>query len=77
MKRNQSLAIGDRVRYSRQWLQSTGQYAGDCANAKGVVIGLKPFGDNALAEIDWNNPDIPSRVLACNLSTVKQVQLGE
>ena len=64
--------VGDRVSYKASFLRSTGQFTGDLPHARGVVTEIKPLGDNALAVIDWGNPDIPSRVLVSNLSKVTQ-----
>jgi len=72
------MEIGNTVQYSKNWLRNTGQYTGDiCFDtgdicfAKGVVKELEPFGKNELATIEWDKPDIPERVLACNLKRVK------
>lgn len=66
------------VGYSKQFLQSTGQYTGDVPFARGKVTALLPLGsDTVLAEIDWDKPDLPPRVNVKNLSTIKQIQLGE
>lgn len=77
-RRTQPIQVGDTVGYSKQFLQSTGQYTGEVPFARGRVIALHQIGNNVvLAEIDWNNDDLPPRVNAKNLSTVKQIQLGE
>lgn len=62
--------VGDKVRYAVKWLRSTSQYTGPIANAKGVVTELQPFGDNALAVIDWGGEDLPTKVLTSNLTVV-------
>ena len=77
-KRTQAIKVGDTVGYSKQFLQSTGQYTGDVPLARGKVTALHPIGsDVTLAEIDWDRPDIPPRVNVKNLSTVKQIQHGQ
>jgi len=76
--RTQPIKVGDMVGYSKQFLQSTGQFTGDVPLARGKVTVLLPLGgDTMLAEIDWDKPDLPPRVNAKNLSTIKQIQLGE
>lgn len=66
------IGVGDQVRYSRQWLQSTGTFTGDLPRAKGVVTAIKDYGSTKIATIDWGNPEIPERVNVANLSKVKQ-----
>lgn len=70
MSRSQAIQVGDRVCYSKRFLQSTGQYSGDVPQARGTVTALTPVGSNILADIDWNDPEIPSRVNVANLSRV-------
>jgi hypothetical protein len=71
-----SLKVGDRVRYSRNFLRSTGQYTGDVPFAKGRIVGFEVLGPvsdpdvTKLAEIDWENCDCPPRVNVYNLSRV-------
>ena len=62
--------IGDKVAYSVQFLQSTGQYTGEIPAARGVITGLKNLGSTTLAEIDWGNDNIPPRVNTTNLAKV-------
>ncbi len=77
-KRTQPIRVGDTVGYSKRFLQSTGQYTGDAPFARGKVTALLPLGsDTTLAEIDWDKSDLPPRVNVKNLSTIKQIQLGE
>lgn len=62
--------VGDKVRYSVAWLRSTGNYAGDVANAKGVVTAIQPLGTTSLAVVDWGNPNVPAKVLTSNLTII-------
>ncbi len=71
-KRVSKIAPGDKVAYKASFLRSTGQYTGSLPHARGVVKELKPFGDNALALIDWDTADAPERVLVSNLSKVTE-----
>lgn len=72
--RTQPIQVGDRVAYSKRFLQSTGQYTGDVPHARGTVAALVPLGkDTTLAEIAWDTPDLPTRVNVKNLTTVKQI----
>ena len=63
---------GDEVAYSVQWLASTGQSHSDLSHARGRVVRLVPFGQDGryLVEIDWDNEDIPNKVLDANLAHV-------
>lgn len=76
--RTQSIMVGDVVGYSKHFLQSAGQYTGDVPFARGKVTALLQLGsETMLAEIDWDKPDLPPRVNIKNLSTIRQIQLGE
>ena len=76
--RTQPIQVGDTVGYSKTILQSTGQYTGDAPFARGKVTALVPVGAEViLAEIEWDKPDLPSRVHVKNLSTIRQIALGE
>ena len=60
--------IGDRVQYARQWLRATGQLAGDVPHASGRVVSLQPISAALdLAVVEWNRPDVPTKVLTSNL----------
>jgi hypothetical protein len=77
-QRVQPIKVGDVVGYSKAFLQSTGQYTGDAPFARGKVTALHPLGtETILAEIEWDKPDLPDRVNVKNLSTVRQITLGE
>jgi hypothetical protein len=76
--RLQAIQVGDVVGYSKAFLRSTGQYTGDAPFARGKVTALHPLGtETILAEIDWDKPDLPSRVNVKNLSTVRQITFGD
>lgn len=76
--RTQDIKVGDFVGYSKTFLQSTGQFTGDAPHARGRVVALHPLGaDTILAEIVWDKADLPSKVNVRNLSTVRQIALGE
>jgi hypothetical protein len=76
--RSQPIQVGDTVGYSKGFLQSTGQHTGDVPFARGKVTALHPVGtETILAEIEWDRPDMPTRVNTTNLSTIRQIQLGE
>lgn len=70
--RSQPIKVGDRVCYSKRFLQSTGQYTGDVPHARGVVTEIVPLGETTIAEIEWTFPDIPQRVNVANLSRVTE-----
>ncbi len=71
------IEVGDKVCYSRQFLQSTGQLTGDAPFARGVVTKIVPLGETSLAEIDWDTSDLPQRVNTANLSKVTGKGIGE
>lgn len=76
-KKVANIQVGDRVAYKASFLRSTGQYTGDLPFARGTVTEMKTLGDNTLAVIDWQNPDIPEKVLVSNLSKVTQRGLAD
>jgi hypothetical protein len=53
------IKVGDRVRYAKAFLQSTGQYCGDAATATGTVTSIAPFA-GGLATVDWHNDNVPA-----------------
>jgi len=59
--------VGDQVAYSAGWLRSIGAYSGDLPHARGVILSLKDVGPMTIADVDWKNGDIPSRVNTANL----------
>jgi hypothetical protein len=71
------IEVGDKVCYSRQFLQNTGQLTGDVPFARGVVTKIVPLGETSLAEIDWDTPDLPARVNTANLSKVTEKGISE
>jgi hypothetical protein len=76
--RKEPIKEGDRVAFSKQFLQGTGQYTGDMPHARGTVTGLKsPGSDTTVAEIEWDTPDVPAPVNVKNLTTTKRIALGE
>lgn len=72
VKRTSPIQVGDRVAFSKQWLQSTGQLTGDIPFARGTVKELKPLGETILVTVDWNDPNIPQKVNVSNLSQVTE-----
>ena len=65
-----ALQIGDNVAYSASFLRSIACYAGDMAHARGVITDIKPLGERQLVSIDWDRPDIPTKVISANLAIV-------
>jgi len=64
------MKIGDKVRMSREWLRNTGSYTGEVPHAKGTVTAIRAMGRASVAEVDWDTPEAPSRVLVGNLVKV-------
>ena len=52
------------------YLRSTGQFTGDVLFARGVVESIKDLGGLRIANVNWGDPDIPSKVNVKNLSKV-------
>jgi hypothetical protein len=70
-----SLMVGDIVKYSRAFLQSTGMYTGSVPHATGKIINLSGTKDFILATIEWNDPDLPKRVNVKNLVLKSRLHL--
>lgn len=70
--RTQPIQPGDVVCYSAKFLRSISCYTGDMPQARGKVTGLVPLGEVTLAEIEWNSPDLPTRVNVKNLSRITE-----
>lgn len=71
--RTAPIKVGDIVAYRADFLRNTGQQTGDMPAARGKVVSLKQLSEETtIAEIDWGNPDIPSKVNVKNLSRVGQ-----
>jgi len=64
-----TIKIGDKVGYSRRWLRSTGTYTGPIPMARGIVTEL----NGMIAVVDWNNPEIPTKVHVSNLAQIGSV----
>jgi len=73
-RRAQGVNVGDRVAYSRQFLQQTDQYTGDVPHARGTVTAIQEGknGSPAIATVDWNLGDLPSRTLLAILVRVTE-----
>lgn len=68
--------VGDRVAFSRAFLQSTFQFTGWPPFARGTIMELVPCGPVTLATVEWNNgPDQGQRVLTSNLVLASRVHL--
>lgn len=68
--RTSPVQAGDKVAYSKRFLQSIGCHIGGMASARGVVIAIVPVGEVALADIAWDTPDLPERVNVRNLNRI-------
>jgi len=69
--RTSPVQAGDKVAYSKRFLQSIGCHISDMASARGVVTAIRLLGEVILADIAWDTPDLPERVNVRNLSRVK------
>jgi hypothetical protein len=68
------IQAGDTVAYSHKFLQSIGVLTGEMPRAKGRVEALVPVGrELTLAEIEWDQAELPKRVNVKNLCKVESV----
>lgn len=56
------LKLRDTVRFSSEWLRSTGSHSNEMAQAKGTIVGLVALGSTTLALVEWDKPDLPDQV---------------
>ena len=64
-----TVAVGDKVAYSVQFLKAIGMQHSDLAHDRGVVRSVEPLSASSLvAEVDWGHER--SRVLVSNLARV-------
>jgi hypothetical protein len=77
VERTSPIQVGDKVCYSKSFLQSTGQYTGDIPFARGVVVSIDTYGTLRLATIDWGDNNIPPKVAVNNLSKVTDKGIRE
>lgn len=66
------MQIGTKVMYSRKWLKSTGSYTGVLPFARGTIINIIDLGATKLAEIEWNDENVPKKVNINNLHEVSK-----
>jgi hypothetical protein len=71
------MQIGDKVCYSKKFLQSIGAYSGDIPLARGTITNLVQLGAMTLADIDWNDPEMSPKVNICNLSKITNKGIEE
>ena len=63
--------VNDKVAYSVDFLRSIGETTGEMPFARGIVVKVSEFTTNRqLVTVDWDNEDIPAKVLNCNLAIV-------
>lgn len=70
--RTNPIKVGDKVCYSKRFLQSTGQYTGDLPFARGIVTALKSYGEMTIATVDFGGDDSEAKVAIANLSRVTE-----
>ncbi len=62
------MKVGDRVRYSGNFLRSVGILYGELPQATGKIVALKTYGQApAIATVEWDRPNMPARVMVSNL----------
>lgn len=65
-----TVAVGDKVAYSVQFLRNIGMSHTDMARARGEILAVKSYGAGfELADIRWDR-DMPERVNVQNLAKV-------
>lgn len=71
-RRTQGVKVGDRVAYSRQFLQQTDQYLTEAPHARGTVTRIENGrnGSPAVATVDWDVAELPTRTLLGTLVRV-------
>lgn len=64
-------AVGDRVKFSAAWCNSTSQHTGPIPFARGKILNIKQYSPSfGIATIEWENDiadEIPTKVNTRNL----------
>lgn len=71
--RDRKYSVKDKVKYSRDWLRSTGQVTGPVPFARGVVTDVKDLREDAqMVTVQWDDKSGlgEMRVLNCNLHLI-------
>lgn len=75
MTKTTDISVGDRVRFSSEWLRSTFAYTSPVGHLRGTVTDVRSFRScPALVTVKWDQPyfeAIETRVLATNLDRIK------
>ncbi len=71
--RVQPIKVGDTVQYSAAFLRSISCYTGHLPQARGKVMALQVISpDVTLAEVDWQDDEVPLKVNVRNLERVNE-----
>jgi len=70
MMKKPQFSLGDNVAYSVQFLRGIGAFTGELPAARGRIVGIEKIGTLKLADIEWNNSDLPNKVNVANLAKV-------
>ena len=62
-ERSKPVLVGDRVYYSGTCLKSASQVEGEVPFARGVVTRISSLGEVAIAEVAWDQPAVPQRLI--------------
>lgn len=67
------MKVGDKVMYSKKWLQSVGVYSGYLPFAKGVIEAIKTVGSLTIADVRFNHEDRCTSVNVANLTRKEDI----
>ena len=73
--RTAKIAVGDIVKYSRDFLRSTGQITGPIPFAEGKVESIKDLGGLQIATVAWNTEEAPAKINVKNLIRKGQLEI--
>ena len=75
MSVRRTIRVGDKVKYSAEWLRSVGMYSGDMCFVRGKVYAIITYGSGSslrrIAKIQWDFADMPEKVNVANLTRIK------
>lgn len=67
-------SVGEKVKFSRDFLRNTGQYTGDVPFARGIVQEVSDLVDMQLVTVQWDTLGV-SKALASNLTLASNTEV--
>ena len=77
VERVSKFKVGTKVKLTDEYLRDSGMMLGDYGFARGIITEiLSPDKPYARAQIEWDTPDMPDRVILSKLAVVPERSRG-